>query len=66
MDYFSINYYATPNIVTGLFVSAFIIFFLLFGLLQIYALQTPTYFSTSSIDFGKIEKWWVEYLIDKS
>ena len=56
LNYYSINYYLSPNIATGLFVSFFMIFFLIFGFIQIYNLQTPTYFATQNIDFGKIEK----------
>jgi hypothetical protein len=51
-----IQYYLTPNSLTGLMVSAFILFVLIFVMLQLFYVQTPSVFVDQSIDFGKIEK----------
>jgi hypothetical protein len=40
----------------GIVVALFCSFFLVFGLLQLFYLQTPVGFVSQSIDFGKIEK----------
>jgi hypothetical protein len=54
--YTRINDFLVPNTLTGLLVTGFILFFWIFGALQLFYIQTPTIFATTSIDFGKIEK----------
>jgi hypothetical protein len=52
----NIKNYLYPNTLTGILVSLFIVFVMIIAFLQLMAVQTPTYFPTDKIDFGKIEK----------
>lgn len=54
--YTRINDFLVPNLLTGLLVTAFILFFVIVAVLQLFYIQTPTVFATQNIDFGKIEK----------
>ena len=56
LDNSNIKYYLFPNTLTGILVMLFIAFIMIVGFLQLMAVQTPIYFPTDKIDFGKIEK----------
>lgn len=51
----TIKDYITHSILTGILVMFLIFFFLIVGFLQLMAVQTPTYYPTQSISFGKLE-----------
>ena len=48
--------YLYPNTLSGILVMLFIAAIMVIGFLLIMSVQTPTYFPTDKIDFGKIEK----------
>jgi hypothetical protein len=52
----NIGQYLYSNTLTGIFIMLFIVAFMVIGFLQLMVVQTPTYFPTENIDFGKIEK----------
>ena len=52
-----IQYYLYPNTLSGILVMLFIVLIMVIGFLQIMAVQTPLYFPTDKMDFGKIEQW---------
>ena len=51
-----IQYYLYPNTLSGILVMLFIVLIMVIGFLQIMAVQTPLYFPTDKMDFGKIEQ----------
>lgn len=51
-----VGYYIQPNALSGILIVLFMLFFLIMGILQLMAVQTPYVFVSESIDFGKIEK----------
>ena len=55
-DNSNIKYYLYPNTLSGILIMLFIAVIMIIGFLQLMAVQTPTYFPTDKIDFGKIEK----------
>ena len=52
----TIGDYLYSNTLTGILVMLFIAFVMIIGFLQLMVVQTPQYFPTDKIDFGKIEK----------
>lgn len=52
----SIGDYLYSNTLTGILVMLFIAFIMIIGFMQLMVVQTPQYFPTDKIDFGKIEK----------
>ena len=52
----TLAYWLNPTILSGLLISCFILSILIFGMLQLFYVQTPEVFVNTSIDFGKIEK----------
>lgn len=46
----------TPTILVALLIAGFILSIFIFAILQLMYVQTPSVFSSASIDFGKIEK----------
>lgn len=48
--------YLYPNALIGLLIAGMIIFFLISGYLALMAIQTPYFYPTESIDWGKMEK----------
>jgi hypothetical protein len=51
-----INQYLNANALNGIVIALFCSFFLIFGLLLLFYVQTPTVLSNQPVDFGKIEK----------
>lgn len=49
--------YLKPNALIGILFMLFVLSILLFAFLSLMEVQTPMFFPTESIDFGKIEKW---------
>ena len=52
----NIQNYLYPNTLSGILIMLFIVLVMVIGFLQIMAVQTPTYFPTDKMDFGKIEQ----------
>lgn len=52
----NIKEYLYPNTLSGILIMLFIVMVMLIGFLQLMAVQTPQYYSTQKMDFGKIEK----------
>ena len=48
--------YLYPNTLTAILAMLFIAIIMIIGFLLLMDVQTPTYFPTAKIDFGKIEK----------
>jgi hypothetical protein len=48
--------YLLPNALIGILFMLFIVFILIFGFLCLMEVQTPQFFPSEGIDFGKIEK----------
>jgi hypothetical protein len=48
--------YLMPNALIGILFMLFVVSILIFAFLSLMDVQTPTFFPTESIDFGKIEK----------
>lgn len=53
---YCINQYINSSALDGIVIALFCVFFLIFGFLQLFYVQTPVGFVSQSIDFGKIEK----------
>ncbi len=51
-----IQNYLFPNTLSGILIMLFIVLIMVIGFLQIMAVQTPLYFPTDKMDFGKIEQ----------
>jgi hypothetical protein len=51
-----IGQYLKPNALIGILFILFILSILLMGFLMLKDVQTPSFFPSESIDFGKIEK----------
>jgi hypothetical protein len=51
-----VKLYLYPNTLSGILVMLFIAIIMIIGFLQLMDVQTPIYFPTEKIDFGKIEK----------
>ena len=52
----SVKNYVTHNIMAGILIMLFMAMVAIIGFLQLMVVQTPTYYPTKSIDFGKIEQ----------
>jgi hypothetical protein len=54
-DNSGIQQYLYPNTLSGIFIMLFIALMMIIGFLQLMNVQTPQYFPTDKMDFGKIE-----------
>lgn len=52
----TINQWLTPTLLSGLFITFFILSFLFGGMMMLGAVQTQSFFVVEGIDHGKIEK----------
>jgi hypothetical protein len=55
-DNSGIRNYLFPNTLTGILIMLFIVLVMIIGFLQLMGVQTPLYFPTEKMDFGKIEQ----------
>ena len=53
----NIQNYLYPNTLSGILIMLFIVLIMVIGFLQLMSVQTPLYFPTDKMDFGKIEQW---------
>ena len=52
----NVKLYVTHNLMAAILIMLFIVGVMIIGFLQLMVVQTPTYYPSQSIDFGKIEQ----------